>query len=74
MRADERRLELNQITEKIIGCAFKVGNNLGYGFLEKVYENALVYELRQIGMLVEPQFTVYVHYKDIIVGKFVPDV
>ena len=74
MNTDERRLELNQITEKIIGCAFEVGNNLGYGFLEKVYENSLVHELRQVGLLVEPQFTVYVHYKDIIVGKFVPDV
>jgi GxxExxY protein len=74
MNTDERRLELNEITEKIIGCAFKVGNRLGYGFLEKVYENALVYELRKTGMLVEPQFTIYVHYEDIIVGKFVPDV
>ena len=74
MNTDERRLELNEITEKIIGCAFKVGNRLGYRFLEKVYENALVYELRKTGMLVEPQFTVYVHYEDIIVGKFVPDV
>ena len=73
MNTDERRLELNEITEKIIGCAFKVGNGLGYGFLEKVYENALVYELRKTGMLVEPQFTIYVHYEDII-GKFVPDV
>jgi len=44
MNTDERRLELNEITEKIIGCAFKVGSRLGYGFLEKVYENALVYE------------------------------
>jgi len=74
MNTDERRFELNEITEKIIGCAFKVGNSLGYGLLEKVYENALVYELRKTGMLVEPQFVIYVHYEDIIVGKFVPDV
>jgi len=74
MNTDERRLELNEITEKIIGCAFKVGNTLGCGFLEQVYQNSLVYELRKTGMLIEPQFTVYVHYEDIIVGKFIPDV
>ncbi|MEG4214576.1 GxxExxY protein [Microcoleus sp. Pol14C6] len=74
MNTDERRLELNGITEKIIGCAFKVGNTLGCGFLEQVYQNSLVYELRKTGMLVEPQFVIYVHYEDIIVGKFIPDV
>ncbi|NJK66242.1 MAG: GxxExxY protein [Microcoleus sp. CSU_2_2] len=74
MNTDERRLELNGITEKIIGCAFKVGNTLGCGFVEQVYQNSLVYELRKTGMLVEPQFTIYVHYEDIIVGKFIPDV
>ncbi|MEL7500703.1 MAG: GxxExxY protein, partial [Planctomycetota bacterium] len=40
--------ELNALTEKIIGCAFKVSNTLGSGFLEKVYENALAIELRKI--------------------------
>jgi len=45
MNADERRLELNRVTERVIGCAFVVGNTLGAGFLEKVYENALVHEL-----------------------------
>ena len=46
MNADERRLDLDGITEKIIGCAQQVSNVLGCGFLEKVYENALVLELR----------------------------
>lgn len=40
MNADERRKEFDRITEKIIGCIYKVGNKLGSGFLEKVYENA----------------------------------
>jgi hypothetical protein len=40
------RSELNEITERIIGCAFTVSNALGGGFVEKVYENALAYELR----------------------------
>ena len=39
--------QVNQITEKIIGCAYKVSNSLGNGFLEKVYENALRHELRR---------------------------
>ena len=39
MNADEKRL--NELTEIIIGCAYQVGNTLGCGFLEKVYENAL---------------------------------
>jgi GxxExxY protein len=47
--------EMNQITEKIIGCAFKVGHTLGVGFLEKVYENALAHELRKAGLRVEQQ-------------------
>lgn len=39
-------MELNQITERIIGAAYEVSNILGCGFLEKVYENALVKELK----------------------------
>ena len=68
MNADERRWSrinvmtnqakvsretLNSITQKIIGCAFTVSNKLGSGFLERVYENALAYELRQAGIKVE---------------------
>jgi GxxExxY protein len=41
------------LTEKIIGCAFVVGNILGNGFLEKIYENALAHELRKKGLKVE---------------------
>jgi len=44
-------MELDQLTEKIIGCAYTVANTLGSGFLEKVYENALAYELRKKGLL-----------------------
>jgi GxxExxY protein len=43
------------LTEKIIGCAFSVMNNLGSGFLGKVYENALTVELRHIGLMVVQQ-------------------
>ena len=47
--------EINPITEKIIGCAYAVSNSLGPGFLEKVYENALVHELRKAGLIVSQQ-------------------
>ena len=61
------------LTEKIIGCAFKVANTLGPGFLEKVYENALAHELRQAGLSVVQQPCIAVHYDGILVGDFVAD-
>ena len=73
MNADERRLELNRVTERIIGCAFVVGNTLGVGFLEKVYENALVHELRKQGLQVEQQRPVEVWYDGVIVGNYQAD-
>jgi hypothetical protein len=42
--------DVNDLTEKIIGCAYAVSNTLGAGFLEKVYENAMVVELKSIGL------------------------
>jgi GxxExxY protein len=50
MHADKVRT--NQLSERIIGCAFRVLNTLGTGFLEKVYENALAHELRESGLTV----------------------
>jgi len=69
----ERRSRLDHITEKIIGCVHQVSNILGIGFLEKVYENALVVELTQAGLLVAQQRRIEVRYKDILVGDFVAD-
>jgi GxxExxY protein len=43
---------INGLTEKIIGCSFRVLNTLGTGFLEKVYQNALAHELRKQGLTV----------------------
>ena len=54
--------DLNHLTEKIIGCAFEVSNVLGCGFLEKVYENALVQELKAAGLSVQAQYSISVHY------------
>lgn len=66
-------MEINQITEKIIGCAYTVSNTLGYGFLEKVYENALVHELKKAGLRVEQQKAIKVYYDNIIVGEYIVD-
>jgi GxxExxY protein len=73
MNADERRLKLDRITEKIIGCVYKVSNILGSGFLKKVYENALTLELRKIGLKVKQQHGIYVRYDGMVVGEFAAD-
>jgi len=61
------------LTSKIIGCAYKVANELGSGFLEKVYENALAHELRKAGLSVVQQHCIQVHYDDVVVGDYVAD-
>ena len=63
----------NQLSEKIIGCAFVVSNTLGIGFLEKVYENALAHELRKAGLSVEQQHGITIHFDDIVVGTYTTD-
>ncbi len=70
---EHNHAELNNITEAIIGCAFKVSNKLGTGFLEKVYENALAMELRKKGLSPEQQKPLKVFYEGEIVGNFFAD-
>jgi GxxExxY protein len=72
-RADERRLGLDKLTRKVIGCAYEVSNGLGAGFLEKVYENALAHEIRKAGLKVEQQHSIRVRYDGIFVGDFAAD-
>ena len=62
MGTDARRIRLDEITRKNIGCAYAVSNSLGSGFLEKVYENALTHELRKTGLQVVQQFGIRVFY------------
>jgi GxxExxY protein len=64
---------INGLSERIIGCAFRVLNALGAGFLEKVYENALAHELRTAGLAVAQQQGVMVQYNGIVVGEYVAD-
>ena len=58
----------------IIGCAMEVHNILGYGFLEKVYENALMIELRNSHIPASQQVKIKVNYKNIIVGDYTADI
>jgi GxxExxY protein len=66
--------EFNDLTEKIIGCAYRVGKTLGCGFLEKVYENALTHELRKSGLNAAQQHGIAVYYDGMMVGEFVADI
>lgn len=61
------------LTHQIIGAAYKVHNTLGSGFLEKVYENAMMIELRKRGIFAEQQTPVTVFYEEEIVGDFKAD-
>jgi len=63
----------DELTQQIIGCAFKVHNTLGPGFLEKVYENALRIELEKHGLKVRQQEPIRVTYDGQLVGEFYAD-
>jgi len=67
-------MEINAITETIIGCAYTVANTLGCGFLEKVYENALVHELKKAGLEAVAQYPIRVVYDNVPVGHFLADI
>ena len=65
--------QLNKISELIIGCAYTVGNVLGNGFLEKVYENALAHDIRKKNLDVKQQHPIEVVYDNTIVGHYIAD-
>ena len=73
MDSEARRAEINQVTERIITCVYRVSNTLRTGFLEKVYENALAIELQQNGLKVQQQHLIRVFYGDHPVGDFSAD-
>ncbi len=66
-------MQINQLTETIIGCAYRVHNELGPGFLEKVYENALRIELEEARLPVVQQVPIPVSYRGRVVGDFYAD-
>lgn len=57
------------LTKRVMGAAFEVHNGLGTGFLESIYEEALAYELRVLGINFQRQFNVPIYYKGRIVGE-----
>ena len=63
-----------ELTEKIIKVFYKVYNKLGYGFLEKIYENGMMIELKKEDMSAVAQFPIKVHYEDEIIGEYFADI
>ena len=66
-------MNINDLTYNVIGCAYKVHNVLGPGFLEKVYENALIIELRKLRIHARQQVRLPVLYEGEQVGLYFPD-
>ncbi len=64
----------SQLTQSIISCFYHVYNELGFGFLEKVYEKALLIELRSRGLQCDAQCPISVFYKDERVGNYFADI
>jgi GxxExxY protein len=73
MNADERGFKYGDVTEKIIGVFFEVYNELGYGFLESVYEEAISIALTEAGLSVERQFPTPVWFRGRQIGDFRAD-
>jgi GxxExxY protein len=67
-------LEHKELTSQILKCFYDVYNELGYGFLESVYENALAIALSQAGVRAVQQAPIKVHFRRAIVGEFRADV
>ena len=66
-------MEHEELTHKVIGCAYKVFNQLGFGFLESVYRKAMIIELTKSNLQVEEEKALTVYYDNEIVGSFSVD-
>jgi GxxExxY protein len=66
-------MEHEELTRQIIGCAYRVFNTMGSGFLESVYESCMLIELRKLGLSVENQHRIKVYYDGQLVGEFEAD-
>jgi len=63
-----------ELTSQVIGAYYKVFNNLGFGFLEKVYENSLCIELNKLGIPYTTQSQIKVYYEENHVGTYYADI
>ena len=66
-------MEYEELTHKIIGCAYKVFNELGFGFLESIYKKAMIIELAKNNLKVEAEKPLKVYYDNQVVGDFYID-
>lgn len=66
-------MRIDELTEKVIGCAYRVHNEMGTGFLEKVYENSMGIELAELGLGLKQQLPIPVKYHGEVVGDFCAD-
>ena len=66
-------MKFEPLTHNIIGCAYKVFNTLGFGFLENIYKKALVIELSKLDLQVEVEKAMKVHYAGQVIGDFYID-
>ena len=73
MIKDRKNYQHADLTEMIIGCAYDVYNQLGSGFVEKVYENAMVIKLQARGLRVTQQAPVNVYFEGKLVGEYFAD-
>jgi len=67
-------MKYEELSREIIGCAYRVYNKMGFGFLESVYEKCLLIELRNAGLQANAQSPITVHYDNEIVGEYVADI
>ncbi|MDO8303027.1 MAG: GxxExxY protein, partial [Sedimentisphaerales bacterium] len=67
-------LKHKELSEQIIGCAYKVHKVLGYGFLEKVYKNAMAMELDELGLKFVLEAPVSISYRGRSVGEYFADI
>ena len=74
VNTDYKDSKYEELTEKIIGIFYKVYNNLGYGFLEKVYENAMMIDFKKEKIPADSQYAIKVFYEDEIVGEYFADI
>jgi len=74
MNTDYKDSKYKELTEKIIGIFYKVYNNLGYGFLENIYENAMMIDFKIENIAAVSQYAIKVFYEDKIVGEYFADI
>jgi GxxExxY protein len=74
IKGDSQDLKYKEVTEKILEIYFRVYNRLGYGFLEKVYENAMMIEFEKEGLRAGAQSPITVRYEDRVIGEYHADI